>query len=136
MARVWIHLYKGEVAAAWNEILAPWPTQVGSFGTRVQMARINWGYVRAAGALALAASSARPGPLIRTAARLVRRMEREQRSYSFALAQVLRAGLAAARRERNHAVRFLASAATLLDAADMRLYATAARRRQGELLGN
>src|SRR5262245_6625897 len=36
MARVWIHFYKGEVAAAWNKILAPWPTQVGSFGTRVQ----------------------------------------------------------------------------------------------------
>jgi hypothetical protein len=135
MARVWIHLYQGDVATAWNEILERWPAQIGPFGTRVQMARINWAYLRAAGALALAASLARPGPLIRTAAHLTRQMERERRAWSFALAQVLRAGLAATRRQRSDSVRLLARAATLLDAADMRLYATAVRRRQGELVG-
>jgi hypothetical protein len=136
MARVWIHLYKGDAATAWNEILEPWPThQMGSFGVRVQLARINWSYYRAAGALAVAASSACPGPLIRNTARLARRMEREQRAWSYALAQVLRSAMAAARGDRAGAAEFLVRADALLEAADMRLHAAAARRRRGELLG-
>jgi len=62
-------------------------------------------------------------------------MEREKMPWGTALALLARAGVAAGRRNVKEAVCLLATAEATLTAADMALYAAAARRRQGELTG-
>ncbi len=55
--------------------------------------------------------------------------------YAQALAGLIHAGLAAQRGDRAGALKRFAGAADAFDGADMPLFAAAARRRQGELLG-
>ena len=56
-------------------------------------------------------------------------------SWSDALAQLLSAGVAGARGNSEGAAKLLAEAAARFEAVDMPLYAAAARRRLGQLLG-
>ena len=90
---------------------------------------------RAHCALAAAADAADPGPLLRSAGRDARRLEREGMAWSMALARPIRAGIAAACGDRATAVRLFADAVSDLEAVDMNLYAAGRRRRLGELLG-
>lgn len=55
--------------------------------------------------------------------------------WSDALAVLLRAGLASARGDRAAAIRLLADAEARFGTAEMAMYAAAARRRRGELVG-
>ena len=62
-------------------------------------------------------------------------IERELTARSEALARLVGAGIALARRDRRLAERLLRVAAEELEAIEMRLYAAAARRRLGQLRG-
>ena len=93
---------------------------------------------RAASAVSAAANSksnaARNNSLLRTAERDAASMKRERVSWGGALAGLTRASIAVTQGDSEAAVRLFRSAETALAAADMRLYAAAARRRRGELI--
>ena len=76
-----------------------------------------------------------PAALLRAADRDARRLHREGKPWSKALSIPILAGVAAARGDRPTAARLFAEAVTQLEAVDMSLYAAAARRRLGEILG-
>src|SRR5439155_14949880 len=69
------------------------------------------------------------------ALREAKALEREPAPWLGALATLLRAGCAAAVGDNRDALGLLRSAVDQLDAADLRLFAAAARRRLGHLLG-
>jgi hypothetical protein len=73
--------------------------------------------------------------LLRSAARDARRIERRRMPWSDPLAKLIRAGLADLRGDRDDAVSLLAAAEREHLAADQELYAAAARRQRGRLLG-
>ncbi len=144
MAQVQIDLYRGDGPAAWKRITGQWPALAGSLFLRVQVVRIFMLHLRARAALAAATSppsgAARPESskgveaLLRAAEKDARRIERERMAWAEPLARLVRAGVAAARRDRQAAIGLLAAAVTGLEAADMGLFASAARRRHGQLL--
>ena len=131
-------LYGGKPADAWARIQSNWPKLRWSFLTRVQYVHIESLHHRARAALALAAA----GPagaarlaLLRRAEHDARGMERHNMPWAAALAVLLRAGIAAGQGAGKESVILLESAEHQLAAADMALYAMAARRRRGLLLG-
>jgi hypothetical protein len=97
-------------------------------------------HLRARAALAAAAARRASGAgtdreLLRQAARDAKRLERERAPWASGLAKLIRAGAAAVADDDASARDLLAGAAQALDGAEMVLYATAARRRLGELMG-
>ena len=139
IANVEISLYSGMNQAAWKLINDEWPRLSRSFLLRVQYIRIESLYHRAAAALAVAADTAgspRANILLKQAQKDARRILRERMPWSDPLGQVLHAGIASIRGDRNRAIELLRSAESGFDRAQMRLYAAAARRRRGELLGD
>jgi serine/threonine protein kinase len=104
---------------------------------RVQVFRVEWLQLRARGALAMAASSEGPDrePQLWSAERDARRIEKERVHWGDPLAALLRAGVASVRGERDEALEKLDLAETTFAAADMALYAAAARRCRGALVG-
>ncbi len=134
-AHTHIDLYRGDAESAWRRVRAEWPALAASLLLRVQHVRIFSHECRARAALAMAARAADPGPFLAVAERDVRRLEPEQVPYPDALARLLRAGLAAVRRDHDATVSLLREAVDGLEAVEMRLYAAAARRRLGELVG-
>jgi len=132
-------LYAGQPLDAWTRIEADWPKLRWSFLTRVQYVYIESLHHRARAALALAADGSTGVPqrreLLRRAERDARRMERENIPWSIALAALLRAGIAARRGAGEESLKLLEGAEQRLAAADMALYAMAARHTRGRLIG-
>ncbi|MBZ5618581.1 MAG: AAA family ATPase [Acidobacteriia bacterium] len=132
-------LYGGKPEDAWVRIESDWPKLRWSFLTRVQYVYIESLHHRARAALALAAAestnAALRRKLLRRAERDARSMEREHMPWSDALAALLRAGIASTRGSRQESVKLLEDAEQRLVAAGMVLYAMAARRARGRLLG-
>jgi hypothetical protein len=130
-----IDLYTGHGAAAHARA----PLLLSTFATGrlmgVQHTRITAYHFTGRSALAAATSAKNPRPLLRAAERDANRLEREKTPTADALGQLIRAGVVAARGDSAGAVGLLKSAAARCDAADLALYAAAARRRLGELLG-
>lgn len=136
IAQTQIDLYRGDGLTARDRLTARWPALAGSLLLRIlQIVRIIMFALRARSALALAATAADSGPLLRDAERDARVLERENVPWSAPLAQLLRAGIAARRGDSARAETLLTEAASGCDAVDMKLTAAAARRRLGELLG-
>jgi hypothetical protein len=102
---------------------------------RIQKIKIFFFERRARCALAAAVGARDPGPLLKSAGRDAGRLRREGLAWSRALAGPILAGIAAARGERSRAATLFAEAVTRLEEVDMKLYAAAARRRLGEILG-
>jgi eukaryotic-like serine/threonine-protein kinase len=135
-AEVQIKLYRGDGAGAWEFLVRRYgPLLARSHLIRLQKIRIFFYERRARGALAAALDAVDPRPLLRSAQRDARRLDREGMAWSRALAYPIRAGVAAARGDRSEAARLFAAGVTHLEAVDMNLYAAGARRRLGELLG-
>jgi serine/threonine protein kinase len=130
---VQIELYGGTAAAAWARLKEAWPAVQDSYFLRVQQVRILLVHLRARCALA-AAEGPEAKMLLRSAARDARALRRERVPWATALAKLIEAGLACARGESRAAALF-GEAGDLLQGVDMCLYAAAARRRQGELMG-
>lgn len=133
-SRVLILLYQERWDEAWDEVRRHWPAFEQSMLLRVQMIRVELLELRARCALAAAVAAAGPGSLTRSAERDARRLEREGLPWAQAHAQLVRAGLALARRDAGAALALLADAARRYQAEGMRLEAAVARRRLGELL--
>ncbi len=129
-----IDLYEGDGAGAWRRLTEQWPLLERSHLLRVQQVRIFLWHIRGRAALAAAAQGQGPASLLRAAERDARAMWREGVPWAQALAQLLYAGAAAARGDRR-AVELLRDAAGRCDAAAMRLFAAAARRRLGICVG-
>jgi hypothetical protein len=134
-AHVHIDLYRGDGQAAWRRIQRHSGAYRRSQLLRMQILRIELLELRGRSALAAALTAARPLPLLRSAERDARRLDREGEPWARAFAQLLRAGIAAAGAQRTRAMVHLAAAADQFEAVEMRLYAAAARHRLGTLLG-
>jgi hypothetical protein len=91
--------------------------------------------MRARSALAAAVEAGDPKPLLLSAERDAKRIEREKMPWGDSLARLVRAAVASSRGNLKDAITLLASAEAGLEAVDMALYAAAARRRRGELIG-
>ena len=138
MAQVEIALYEGQGPMAWHLLAAQWPALRRSGLLRAQYLLLESLHHRACAALAVAAAPGCAGAtrrrLLRIARRAARRMEREQMPWGDALARLVRAGVAATVGRAAEAEALLTAAEAGFVAADMALYAAAARHRRGGLL--
>jgi hypothetical protein len=131
-----ISLYVGEAASAHERISRRWPALRGSLLTQIQQLHIEALHVRARCALA-AAGTARGSARARwlgAAQRDARRIARTRAPWAEALACLLAAGIAAVRGDREAGAARARAADRRCTAADMGLYAAAARRGLGALL--
>jgi eukaryotic-like serine/threonine-protein kinase len=135
LSLTYIDLYCRNGVTAWTRVSEQWPALARSHLLRVQVIRVMLTNARARSALAAADGARDRRSLWRWAKRDAQRMERERMPYAQAFAGLIHAGLAAQRGDRAGALRLFAGAAGAFDGADMPLFAAAARRRQGELLG-
>jgi serine/threonine protein kinase len=133
-----IHLYEGDTAAAWRRVESDWPKLEASLLLRTaQLTRLEALHMRSRCALSrgCAAPEAEREDYLRDAERDARRIAKEDEAWSRPLAKLLHAGVAAARGHLDAAHPLLGDAIAGLDAADMALYATAARYRLAQLEG-
>ncbi len=138
VAEAEIALFLAEAQTAWRLLSNQWRGLKRSQLLRVQLFRIEARHLRARCAIAAAVDEHGrddPRALLGIAERDATRIEGENTPWGNALAQLLRAGIAGARSDTQNTISFLQSAERDLSSADMSLYAAAARRRRGELLG-
>jgi hypothetical protein len=135
IGKAYLDFYEGEGAAVWDTFSELWPKYRSSFLLWVQQVRIEvfqlWG--RSALVKALAASE--PGPFLRAARRIARRLAGEKVPSALAHAQFIRAGALHLRGDSSRAAALLDDAAARYAAAEMSLFAAAVRRRLGERKG-
>ena len=131
---------------AWRRIHRDWSSIRSAQLLKVQQLHLEALYLRGRAALCAAVDPTPdeepdgipvPGArgLLAEARKTARRMLRERMAWSDPLAQLLRAGAAAAEGRQVEAVALLEELVPTLDLQDMKLYAAAARRRLGELRG-
>jgi eukaryotic-like serine/threonine-protein kinase len=130
-----IDLYSGEGGVALQRILGDWEPLKRSLILRVRFALVEATHLRARAALAAASLDGDPA-LLRAAERDANIMEHQKLNWAEPLAALTRAAIASARGDMSLAANLLALAASQLDACNMLLYAAAARRRRGELIGS
>ena len=135
LARLYIEIYTGNGAIAWNHASDKWPSYARSLLLRVQQVRIDARQLHARCALAAAVNSPSPAALLRAAQRDARHLERERTPWARAHAVFLRGAIAHLRGDSDAARAALLEAASAYETADMPLYAAAIRRRLGEILG-
>jgi hypothetical protein len=125
----------GEGALSW--VMEAWPA-VARSGILLtsRIARTDLLYLRGRARLAAAASAAshRRPALVRAAERDARTLGRIRSKAASAYDACLRAGIAACRGDEERACAFLDAARAAAEAADMAIFAAAARRRLGERL--
>jgi hypothetical protein len=130
-----IDLYQGDVSAARERAVALWSDFTASLLGRVQHLQILVGHVLARSALAAALVTSHREPLLRAAERSARRLQGVGMGSSGALAKLVRAGVRSTRQDVAGAASLLAEAVNEFDGLGMGLFAAAARRRRGALLG-
>ncbi len=132
-----IALFLREARTAWDLLSARWRDFKRSRLLHMQVFRIESWNLRARSALAAAAEadSRERALFLELAERDARRIEHEDVHWGGPLAELIRASITAAQGEAPAAVTLLESAESGFETADMALYAAAARRRRGELLG-
>jgi serine/threonine protein kinase len=131
-----IDLYKGDGPAAWHRLETEWRGLRNALFLHIETIRVELLEMRVRSALAAAATASAPSPWLRAARAYLRLIERVKAPWSRPYALANRAVLAAMHGRRSEAAELLGRAASGFDLAPMRLYANAARRRQGELLGD
>jgi len=127
-----IELYTGDAEVALKHINGQWQELEGSMLLRFQGLRIDAFHLQARAALAMAASAKQPEPLLKTANRLARRIEKEKMLWSTPIVSLIRAGVANLRGDDASCKALLTDAVAGFETADMWLYAAAARRRLGQ----
>jgi len=130
-----IDLYNGDGRRAWERIHDRWHELDGALLLRIQQLRVEATHLRARSALAALGSGLDDRMLLRSAARDARALAAEDVSWAPVVSLVLRAAIAAVRGEPAAAIPLLERAAPRFDELDMALFAAAARRRLGKLLG-
>ena len=129
-----IEMYTGDYEIAWKHLESQLRPLEKSMLLRIQGLRIDAMQTRARLALASAVGSPRHGHL-RLAEKLAGKIEREEMTYANPLATLIRAGVARQRGDNEGAISLAETAAKGFDAVHMRLYAVAARRRLGDMIG-
>jgi hypothetical protein len=136
-AHAQIDLYTGDGPAAHARLVEHWPRLKASMMLRVPYFRIIMTELRARSALAaarrLTASAPNARALLAEAARTSARLRREGVTWATAHASLLAAGVAHLRSDRAATATHLARAIDDFTAADMELFATAARHRHAQL---
>jgi serine/threonine protein kinase len=130
-----IDLYLGDGESAWRRLEADWPALQRSYLMRIQQVRIIMLHLRARCAVAVAGRGQAVSPWLRQAQRDARSLRREKLPWSDALADLVDAAVAFRRSDASRSAEILSVAADNLTKADMHLYAAAARRRHGAILG-
>ncbi|HSK05668.1 MAG TPA: hypothetical protein VK932_30680 [Kofleriaceae bacterium] len=130
-----ICLYEGDGAAAYRRIDQDWHRWLASPFVRQGYVRARVLYLHAVAALAAYRPSAPDRRLLRAAARDARSLRAMQLPWTCALARVLDAGVALTFGARARTRAQIERAGAELDAVGMKLHATLARRRLGELDG-
>ena len=136
--RAEIALYRGQAEEAWTDLQELWPGLTKSLLLRIQFTRIEALHLRARCAIAAAAvaEGEKRSRRLAQARACLGKMHREKLFWADALASLVCAGILSLSGERWPAARELETAITGLDAADMKLYAAAARRSLGLLRGS
>ena len=134
LARVQTALYRGDGQSACRLLVEQESSLRASMLLHVQVFRIEWLYLRARSALAMAFATTSDRGLLRTARDFARRIARERMPWSDGIALLLQGGIASVEGDRAIAQTYLEDAAGRFDRADMKLYAAVARRRIGALL--
>ena len=140
-AQTEIFLYEDSGAAAWQGLANAWKMLEASLlRRRVQLFRIESQHLRARAALSAAAAARGPAEsrrdrLVDEAAGDARRIAREDAPWAEPLANLVRAGVSSLRSEPSRARDLLAAAEAGFEASKMALYAAAARRSRGLLVG-
>jgi hypothetical protein len=134
--KVYTSLYRSEPAEAWKTIQANWPNYKSSMLIRLQKVRVDVLNLRANCAL----STARVGhadaqKLRKDAAWCAKSLAQEGLPWPSAIATQIHASLAVDRGEYEAAANGFLRAAEQFDGCEMKLAASVARRRRGELLG-
>jgi hypothetical protein len=134
-----IALYSSNAEEGWSLLMDQWPGLQRSGLIRIEYWRIEAFHLRARAALA---SSLRAGlasqevrRFLHSAERDVRTIQRPGAPWGLALSRLVKAGIASVRNRAAEALDLLESAEQELTRLDMALYAAAARRRRGQLLG-
>ena len=133
--RVWqlnLDLYCGDGAAALKRVNEPLAPMERVLVSRSRHLSIPWQYKRGCCFLAAGESIHDRGSLLKSALRCARRLRSEKLTWADGLADLLRAGAAACRGDREGAAAILRQAIATFDAAGMPLHAAVARRRLGE----
>ncbi|MHC4956504.1 MAG: serine/threonine-protein kinase [Planctomycetota bacterium] len=130
-----IDFYEGNPDSAYRRIREQWKPLGKSLLMRTQVLRVEANYLRAMSAIASAHGSADAHDRIRDASRLAASIESEGRTWSAGFVAVVRAALALHADQRDEATALLKDARIGFEGAEMALYAAAARRALGGLLG-
>jgi hypothetical protein len=129
-----IEMYTGDYEVAWKHIEGQIKALEKSMLLRIQGLRIDALHIRAR--LALASAVGDQGEQhLRLAEKLAAQIESEEMAYANPFATLIRAGIAHRRGDDRRAISLLEKATNDFDASHMRLYATASRRRLGEMIG-
>jgi hypothetical protein len=131
----YIDLYAGFASDAWERIGQTEPLLRASQLLRIQFVRIDVLAHSGRAAVAAAAVAINPRPLLRAAESYARRLHRQQIPWAQATAMLIRAGAASVRGDSVSAARLLTDATAAFDSVDMGLFAAAARRHLGGVLG-
>jgi serine/threonine protein kinase/tetratricopeptide (TPR) repeat protein len=131
----YINLYEGQGAAAWERSERTWPAIRASLLPRIQHVAVDVLQIRGRSAVAAALDAKDPRPLLRQAARFARGLDRQRMAWGQVAARLIRAGAASIRGDSPRAAKHLTDAIGRADAEQIELFAAAARRRLGVLLG-
>jgi hypothetical protein len=130
-----IDLYKGDGRGAWRRMAATWPEVEASLLLNIQHVYIDFLQYRGRAALAAARQGEPAGPMLKQAERVARILDRQRLGWSDAFAAHVRAGIASVRGDEAASVALLRRAIEGFDQGGLDLYAAAARRRLGQLVG-
>jgi hypothetical protein len=129
-----IELYTGDFEVAWKHIEGQLKPLEKSMLLRLQVLRIDAMQIRGRLALASAVGKQREERL-QIAASVANQIARENIGYAHPYAKLIQAGVAHRRGDDAASVTLLAQAGEEFAAADMNVFAVAARHRLGELIG-
>jgi hypothetical protein len=130
-----IDLYNGDALAAWRRATTTWPELEESMLLWIQHVHIDSLQYSGRAALAAARHGEPPAPLLKHAGRIAGILDRQRLPWADAFAAHLRAGIASIRGDEAASVSLLRRAIDGFDQGGLQLYAAAARRVLGRLVG-
>ena len=128
---VYVDLYAGDAAAAWRRITETEPLLQPSLLLRIQQVRADVTQQTGRCAIAMAAVSGDPEPLLRVAEKSASHLDRLRLPWTSAYSQLIKAGVASVRGDAARAEQLLADATERFEATDMDLHAASTRRQLG-----
>ncbi|WZO98998.1 protein kinase [Isosphaeraceae bacterium EP7] len=131
----YIDLYERDGAAAWERSERTWPAIRASLLPRIQHVAVDVLQIRGRSAVGAASTARDPRPLLKAAARFARGLDRQRLAWGQVAARLIRAGAASVRGDSARAAKHLADAIKRADAEQIDLFAAAARRQLGVVLG-